>query len=208
MLNESMIKVQENLEAYSMKHGLNCDTQFDVPAKDGMTIIYNGLRHFRSEMMSWIKHTLVDKPKSLVRQQKILLEVFTDNDTLAIPRSKIRDFWRFERCFANMLRYYEHELTERVFQHYDKLLLHYISHTGGSNDARFHFPRTLPSLADHLVAHEHIFTMDLRNDTTTEYVPIGPLFTLDEELKKGWAEQRRDVSGDYRDSVDEPRPWI
>uniref|UniRef100_A0A8D8LUN2 Uncharacterized protein n=2 Tax=Cacopsylla melanoneura TaxID=428564 RepID=A0A8D8LUN2_9HEMI len=42
MLNESMIKVQENLEAYSMKHGLKCDAQFDVPAKDGMTIIYNG----------------------------------------------------------------------------------------------------------------------------------------------------------------------
>ncbi|KAL1453388.1 hypothetical protein WDU94_007528 [Cyamophila willieti] len=172
-----------------------------------MGIVYNGLSHYRSEMMSWIKHTLVDKPKTLVRNQKLLLEVFMDNVTLAIPRNKIRDFWRFERCFSNMLRYYEHELTERVFQHYDKLMLHYISHSGGSSDGRFHFPRTLPSLAEHLVAHAHIFTMDLRNDTTTESVPFSPMFTLDSEQRKEWGEQRRDMSGDYRDSVNEPRPW-
>lgn len=77
--------------------------------------------HYREEMLGWIKHTFVDKPKTLVREEKIKLEACTNNDTLSIKRDTIRSFWKFERRFANMMRFYEQEMTDRMLEHYDKV---------------------------------------------------------------------------------------
>ncbi|KAI5698282.1 hypothetical protein M8J75_004561 [Diaphorina citri] len=191
-LNESMIRVQEELARYAETHGLKCGEEFEVPGPDGVKILYDGLRHYRDEMMLWVKHTFVHKPMTLVREEKLKLEVFTDNLTMSIPRYKIRDFWKYERSFGNMLRYYQQEIVDRIFAHYDQLVLHFMDTKG-----MFRFPRTVTNLLDHLNAHAHLFTLNLRNETTTEFNPLSPDFTLDSEQRSAALKQDVQPDGGY-----------
>lgn len=62
---------------------------------------------------------------------------------------------------------------------------------------KFRFPRTLPNLLDHLAENSHLFTLDLRNETTTKYCMISPLFSLDSDQKKAAKEQGKNLSTDY-----------
>lgn len=74
-----------------------------------------------------------------------------------------------------------------------QMILHYM--TGGESGGTFQFPRSLPDLVDHLNAHAHIFTLNVRNETTTEHCSVNEKqFTLDSEQKKAAREQLRDWS--------------
>lgn len=62
---------------------------------------------------------------------------------------------------------------------------------------KFVFPRTLPNLLDHLADNSHLFTLDLRNETTTEYCMISPAFSLDSEQHKAAVEQQKFLSNEW-----------
>lgn len=181
--NASMIEVQNAINEHER------NMQRNVTAKEALSCVHQGLSNYRNEMFEWMRHSFVYRPKTLVREEKLKLECFLLNATKSIPQDKLRSFWYFERCFANMLGYYHEDMTARVLDHYDQVLWHYI-------DMRenFTFPRTLDALQSMLDANERLYGIDVRNETTTFSYADLTVFTLDAEQKKAARQQRVNFS--------------